>query len=66
MNIKILINNGDMFDGNIEQFKNCFFDNATLENIIDWCSDEGFSFEAILIKEQEERNDLGCKLGQIH
>lgn len=55
--IRILINNGDIFDGNQDQFRDCFFDNASLENIVDWCKDEGFSFEAIL--EKEDQNDLG-------
>jgi len=39
----ILIENGDVFDGTREQFRNCFFDNANDTEIIDWCRTLGFS-----------------------
>jgi hypothetical protein len=40
---KILVDNGDMFDGTREQFADCFFSNATNNQIIDWCKSQGFS-----------------------
>jgi len=32
----IKIDGGDTFEGTIDQFKDCFFDNATVENIVSW------------------------------
>ncbi|HET6226036.1 MAG TPA: hypothetical protein VFF27_07135 [Bacteroidia bacterium] len=36
---RILVENGDMFDGSRDQFADCFFSNATNEQISDWCRD---------------------------
>lgn len=33
----ILVDNGEMFDGTREQFRDSFFDNADNYNIIEWC-----------------------------
>ena len=33
----ILVENGDLFDGTREQFRDCFFSNADNNQIIDWC-----------------------------
>ena len=33
----ILVANGDMFDGTRDMFRDCFFDNATNEQIESWC-----------------------------
>lgn len=33
----IVIDQGDTFLGNLDQFKNCFFRNATKETILNWC-----------------------------
>lgn len=40
---KILVENGDMFDGTREQFMDCYFSNASNNNIMDWCFDQGFN-----------------------
>ncbi len=40
---RILIDNGDMFEGSRGQFTDCFFTNATNEQIADWCFDNGWS-----------------------
>ena len=40
----IIIENGDVFEGNLEQFKNCFFDNANAHTIKMWCDKWGYSF----------------------
>ncbi len=34
----ILVDNGDIFEGSRAQFRDCFFDNASNEEIIDWCN----------------------------
>jgi hypothetical protein len=44
---RILIDNGEVFDGTLEQFRDCFYSNATLENIPDWCRDNGHTYEFI-------------------
>ncbi len=44
-NDRILVDNGDMFEGSRDQFRDCFFDNADNENIIGWCKDNGWKLE---------------------
>lgn len=34
----ILVDNGEVFEGSRAQFRDCFFDNASNEEIIDWCN----------------------------
>jgi len=41
----ILVENGDMFDGTREQFKDCFFDNADNFVITDWCKVNEWTLE---------------------
>ena len=41
----ILINDGEIFEGSISQFRDCFFDNANLETIEDWAKKQGFNFK---------------------
>lgn len=43
--ITIVIDNGDTFEGNITQFRDCFFSNANRENIADWCQTQGMKLE---------------------
>ena len=45
--MKIIINNGDMFEGTLEQFEDCFFPNANLESIRIWCEDNKFELEIV-------------------
>lgn len=40
------IDNGDTFEGTLDQFCDCFFSNADEETISAWCADNGFNFEA--------------------
>ena len=42
---RILVENGDIFDGSREEFMNCFFSNADDEEISDWCFDQGYSLK---------------------
>lgn len=42
---QILIDNGGIFDGTIEQFRNCFFSNATIPLIAKWAKDNNFKVE---------------------
>jgi len=51
LNSKILVENGDMFDGTREQFMDCFFTNANDEEITDWCNDNGWllSIDGVII-----------------
>ena len=37
----IIIDNGELFDGSRDQFKDSFFDNAGNEQIINWCRLKG-------------------------
>ena len=34
---KIIIDDGDMFEGTEEQFRDCFFDNVSVASIKAWC-----------------------------
>jgi hypothetical protein len=38
-------NGGNIFDGTRDQFEECFFSNATDEQIVDWCRKTGFSLD---------------------
>ena len=42
-NTKILVENGDMFDGTRDMFRDCFFDNADDNQIKGWCEENGWS-----------------------
>ena len=35
----IIIDNGDVFEGSLEQFRDCFFSNASIKTIKEWCKD---------------------------
>lgn len=39
----ILVENGDLFDGTRDMFRDCFFDNAYDSVITGWCADNGCS-----------------------
>ena len=41
----IKVADGEMFEGTRDQFRDCFFDNATDDQIIDWCRHEGVTLE---------------------
>jgi hypothetical protein len=41
----ILIEDGHMFEGTLDQFKDCFFDNATYECAQKWAEEHGWSFK---------------------
>lgn len=41
----IIIDNGDTFEGNLSQFRDCFFSNPTLANIQDWCRSHHMTLE---------------------
>lgn len=40
---RILVEDGEMFEGTRDMFRDCFFDNAHDDQIIDWCKQLGFS-----------------------
>ena len=44
----IKVDDGGMFEGSIEQFANCFFSNATLSTIQDWCAKSGYKLEILV------------------
>jgi len=46
--ILIEIDNGETFEGTPNQFKDCFFDNADLDIIYDWCQKNGMKFRVTL------------------
>lgn len=39
MVVWIKVNNGETFEGTLEQFQNCFFSNATLDTVLRWADD---------------------------
>ena len=41
----ITIDNGETFEGTPDQFRDCFFDNAELDTIYDWCQEQGMKFK---------------------
>ena len=43
--VKILVDDGKVFDGNREQFMDCFFSNANNEEIKSWCLENKFSLK---------------------
>lgn len=42
---KITINNGAMFEGTVDMFKDCFFSNASEKVIRDWCEKSKYKVE---------------------
>lgn len=42
---RIIIEDGDMFEGTREQFMDCFFINAYDEEIKDWCYENGWKLK---------------------
>jgi len=43
--LHIVIESGDVFEGTLDQFKDCFFSNADVDSIRKWCKDQDFSCE---------------------
>jgi len=41
----ILIDDGDVFHGTCNQFRDCFFSNASDLNIIEWCEQNNLSLK---------------------
>ena len=41
-NTRIIVHDGEIFEGTRSQFANCFFSNATDLQIIDWCRVQEF------------------------
>jgi len=44
---KYIIDNGEMFDGTVEQFQDCFFSNADEDTVRDWCNNMDYNLEVI-------------------
>jgi len=42
---KITIDNGVMFEGTVDMFKDCFFSNASEKVIRDWCEKSKYKVE---------------------
>lgn len=42
-----VIDGGNLFEGSVDHFRDCFFDNANEELIADWCRDEGVTLQVI-------------------
>lgn len=42
---RYIIDDGEIFDGTLEQFKDCFFDNADDASIENWCDEQGYKLE---------------------
>ncbi len=44
---KIILDGGETFEGTVDQFRDCFFDNAEEEVIRDWAEKENMKLEII-------------------
>lgn len=42
-----LIDDGNLFQGTLDQFRACFFSNADEEMIRNWCNEQGFTLRVI-------------------
>lgn len=47
---KITIDNGDVFEGTVDMFRDCFFDNAYPNVIEGWCKEQNMKCEIIYKK----------------
>ena len=43
--MKIIIDNGETFEGTLEQFEDCFFSNASIASIIYWARQNDMKVE---------------------
>jgi len=43
--IRIVVDGGDLFDGDLAQFEDCFFSNTCIEQIKDWAQKQGHKVE---------------------
>lgn len=50
-----VIDGGDMFEGTLDQFKDCFFPNATDRLIRSWCREQEYILE--VRRERRKTND---------
>jgi len=51
----IIVEGGDMFEGSVLDWANCFFSNPTIENIKEFCKHNSWT-EVEIITEQEYKN----------
>lgn len=44
MKTRIVVKSGGhlLFEGNMTQFQDCFFDNADMETVCDWAEEQGY------------------------
>lgn len=42
MNIWIIVDDGNVFEGTLEQFQECFFTNSDPETVITWATEHGW------------------------
>lgn len=52
---RYIINGGDIFEGTIEQFQDCFFSNATEETIKQWCKDNNYVLNIVYEAEEVDK-----------
>lgn len=45
--IGYLIDDGDTFEGTVEQFRDCFFSNADEDTVRQWCESQNMKLEVI-------------------
>lgn len=57
----IIIDDGDTFEGSLEQFEDAFFSNATKENIVDFCKSNNMKLEFSTINPCKEKQDVHFK-----
>ena len=48
--MKIIIDDGETFEGTLEQFHDCFFTNTDLETIKEWAEENDMKVEIIIDK----------------
>ncbi len=50
---EIIINDGNVFQGTVDMFRDCFFDNAYPNVIEDWCESQNMKCEIIYKKDEK-------------
>jgi hypothetical protein len=41
----IKIDDGDTFEGDLDQFEDCFFSNADMYSVLEWCEERRYKVE---------------------
>ncbi len=62
--MKILVDDGEMFEGSLEQFQDCFFSNADEETIKVWAKDNNYKVEFVKPQPNKDGEEILKNLQQ--